>query len=316
MRIYAAVLVCCIRLCFGCARAQGRTVAITVDDLPYAAGGGRPGSLPASAALMRSVNDRILASLRGHHAAATGFVVGRNAEELGIAESEDVLKAWTADGFSLGNHTYSHDGANSLSLQQFEADVVRGETSFLPLVDRARDGLFLRFPYNQTGDTMEKHEGIASFLKERGYRVAPCTIDTEDYAFNAVYVQMLGRKDETGAQRLREAYLQYTSEEIDYYSGLNRQVLGYEPPQIMLLHDSKLNADTMDAVLDLFAAKGYRFVSLTEAEQDPIYRGTDAFVTKYGMMWGYRWAQERHVKLTGRKEQEPPVWIEQYGAKP
>jgi hypothetical protein len=167
---------------------------------------------------------------------------------------------------------------------------------------------------NQTGDTKEKHDSIAKFLRERGYRVAPCTIDNEDYVFNTAYVQMLGRHDEASAKRLRAAYLAYTSEEIDYYADLNTQVLGYESPQIMLLHDSKLNADVIDQVLSLFVAKGYHFVTLEEAERDPIYQEPDAFVSKYGMMWGYRWAREKHVEVNGNLEKEPPSWVARYGA--
>ena len=90
-------------------------------------------------------------------------------------------------------------------------------------------------------------------------------------------------------------------------------MLGYEPPQVMLLHDNLLNADTIDDVLALFRERGYRFVSLAEAEKDPAYRIPETHPTPYGIMWGYRWATERGVKVNGRLEKEPPDWVTHYG---
>ena len=124
---------------------------------------------------------------------------------------------------------------------------------------------------------------------------------------------MLAQNDKVAAKRLRLAYLAYTSEEIDYYAALNKQVLGYEPPQIMLLHDSRLNADLIKQILKMFVDKGYRFVLLERAEKDPAYNIPDTFITKYGMMWGYRWARERGIKVNGNLEKEPPDWIGKYG---
>lgn len=313
VKAFVALLIVCSIPCSG--HTQDKTVAITIDDLPYASGDPPPGPLSATPKLAMQVNRKILAGLSLDHVPATGFVIEQGVRELGRKQGSLILKQWTGNGLDLGNHTYSHSGLNDLSITAFEDDVIKGEQTFLPLSKKAgRDhGLFLRFPYNQSGDTREKHDAIAAFLAQRGYRIAPCTIENEDYVFNAAYVQMLGHGKTREAARLRAAYLAYTSDEIDYYGRLNNQVLGYEPPQIMLLHDSKLNADVIALVLQLFIDKGYRFVSLAEAESDPVYSAPDTYVTKYGPMWGYRWAEERGVKVNGSLEKEPPEWITNYG---
>jgi hypothetical protein len=116
-------------------------------------------------------------------------------------------------------------------------------------------------------------------------RLAPCTIDNSDYLFNQAYVRMLSEHD-SAAVRLRAEYLSYTSAEIDYYAALGRQVFGYEPPEIMLLHDNRLNADMINELLALFEQKHYTFVSLNGALSDPAYRTPDTYVTSYGPMWG------------------------------
>ncbi len=104
----------------------------------------------------------------------------------------------------------------------------------------------------------------------------------------------------------------YTAAEIDWYSKLDQQVFGDNVPHVMLLHDSRLNADTIQEIIALFDKRGYRFVSLSEALQDPAYATPETYITKFGPMWGYRWAKERNVKVDGKNEPEPPAWIEQY----
>lgn len=294
------------------ASAQSRLVAVTVDDLPYAAGDSRALS-PSDASTAAAVNRTLIAALRQHHVPVTGFVVQQLVEQLGVPAGTRILADWTGGALDLGNHTYSHPDINDLSLAQIDSEIIGGEASIVPLMREAgKRPEFFRFPMNHTGDTRERHDQIAAFLAQRGYRLAPCTIDNSDYLFNRAYVRMLAAHD-AAAERLRAQYLSFTSAVIDYYADLDKQVLGYEPPAIMLLHDNRLNADVIDEVLALFERKHYQFVSLEDALADSVYRTPDAYVTKYGPMWGYRWAAERGVKVDGRREPVPPDWILQAG---
>jgi peptidoglycan-N-acetylglucosamine deacetylase len=292
------------------ASAQAHWVAMTVDDLPYAT----PNPIgSADAKKAREINTRILRAFAHHHIPATGFVIEQNVENLGKPSGELILQEWTGPGFDLGNHMFSHPDVNSLTLAQTEEEISHGEATFAPLLARAgKHPEFLRFPYNHTGDTREKHDAIAAFMTARGYHLAPCTIDTSDYEFNDAYVQALALHDESTAARVRKAYLEYSGAEIDWYTRLNHDVLGYNPPHVMLLHDSQLNADTIDQVLNLFQKRGYHFVTLQQALQSPAYAIPETFITKYGPMWGYRWAEELGVKVSGRDEPDPPAWIQEY----
>jgi peptidoglycan/xylan/chitin deacetylase (PgdA/CDA1 family) len=303
-------------LAFGLdALTQSKTVAITVDDLPYEWHDPNIHKLDvADAKPAALVNQKILAGLARHNAPATGFVNQLKVEQLGIQQATAMLKPWTSGSFDLGNHLYAHKDANDLSVEQIEDEILRGEATIGSLMKAAGKNLeFLRFPYNHTGETKDKHDAIAAFLAKRGYRLAPCTIDNSDWEFSWAYVKMMAKHDDAGISRLRAHYLAYTSAEIDYYAALNKQVLGYEPPEIMLLHANQMNAAWIDDVLALFEKKGYRFVSLSEAEADPIYSQPDAYITSNGPMWGYRWAKQRGVKVNGKLEPEPPQWVTQYG---
>lgn len=294
--------------------AQGRRVAITVDDLPYASGGAAASSLSEEQHTAETVNRKLLAAFERHRVPVTGFVIQKRVEALGLPVGTRILESWIDRGFDLGNHTYSHPDTNPLSAEQVEREIVEGETTVRPLMKAAGKPLvYFRFPMNQTGNTREKHDSVAAFLSGRGYRLAVCTIENSDYLFNAAYVRALANKDSAFARKLRAEYLLYTSAEIDYYAALNHQVLGYEPPEVMLLHDNRLNSDMIERVLSIFENKRYRFVSLEEAEADPAYGIPDTYVTKFGPMWGYRWAAERNVKVNGALEPEPPKWVLDYG---
>jgi peptidoglycan/xylan/chitin deacetylase (PgdA/CDA1 family) len=292
--------------------AQSRTVAITVDDLPFVSAAPSHPSAEKLSATAAKANSRLVAAFRRRRVPVTGFVNQKGVD--GLASGPAILRKWIGAGLDLGNHTYSHSDLNDLTPAQFEQEVLRGESGFLPLMNAAgRSSKFFRFPFNHAGDTEQKHEAAARFLAAHGYAQAPCTIETSDWLFNQAYGLMLSRRDRASAARLRTDYLAFTAAQIDYFATLNRQVLGYEPPQIMLIHDNQLNADVVGELISIFEKKQFVFVTLTQAEADPAYRRQDTFITRYGPMWGYRWARERNVKVDDSLEPEPPKWISGYG---
>lgn len=304
-RVQLAWILFFIGVCSQAGLAQKRTVAITLDDLPVA---GTKDPIEAE-----SINRSIIGSLDRHNAPGTAFVIEKNVQEIGQTVGEKILRQWVQHGHELGNHSFSHSDFDQLTVAEIEREIVSGEKSFgAVLREVGKQPRYFRFPMNHAGETVAKHGAVASFLLQRGYTVATCTIDNTDYLFNRAYLVMLSRKDTTSAERLRAEYLAYTSSEIDYYSNLNTQVFGYEPPQVMLLHANRLNADTIEQLLTLFEAKQYTFVSLEKAQSDPAFRTPDNFVSQYGPMWGYRWAAERHVRVDGKREPEPPKWILSY----
>jgi peptidoglycan/xylan/chitin deacetylase (PgdA/CDA1 family) len=303
------------------AHAQTRTVAITIDDLPCAFCSTVNPDGSSGKGSMESTNQRLVRSLARNHVPVTGFVIAGFVNPQAIKQSGGTglraLQFWWNAGFDLANHSDSHPNFAEISAEQMEADVARADGTLRPLLAAHGQTLrFFRYPYNNTGDTQAKHDQFAAFLKARGYQVATCTIDTSDYIFAAAYSRALGANDAATAARIRHEYLTYSAVEIDFYAALNRRVLGYEPPEVMLLHDSLLNSDTVDDVLALFRNRGCRFVSLADAQRDPAYATPDTYITKYGPMWGYRWAQEKQAGKLGLREEEPPDWIVEYSKGP
>lgn len=259
-----------------------RFISITVDDLPYA---GPLLNLPNYSA--DDINNRILSAFARHHVLVTGFVIEKSVDEkLDRATGTRVLQHWIANGLDLGNHSYSHPDFNNLTIDQIKEEITKGEATFATLMTAGgRKPEYFRYPMLHTGDTKEKHDAITAFIAQRGYHNAFCTVESSDYLFNVAYVAMLRNNDVASAQRLRAEYLAYTATEIDYYAALNKQIFTYEPPEVMLMHDNPLNADTIDDILKLFEARGYKFVTIRTAQSDPAYQTPDTDINASGPMW-------------------------------
>ncbi|MGF6176164.1 polysaccharide deacetylase family protein [Ensifer sp. 4252] len=220
--------------------AREKSVAITFDDLPHANAGGEAADQP-SAQSIRDANTRILAALRDHRTPAIGFVVESKVRAVGPL-ANGILKDWTGPRLTLGNHTFSHADTNTLDIAGIKREIVDGEkTTRRTLKAVGKELRFLRFPYNHIGDTPEKQKTIAALAAKLGYTIAASTIDTSDYVFDRAYQRALAENDTEAAHRIRTAYLMHTQQQIAYYANLNEQVLGYEPPAIMLLHVNRLN---------------------------------------------------------------------------
>jgi peptidoglycan/xylan/chitin deacetylase (PgdA/CDA1 family) len=243
-------------------------------------------------------------------------VIESRVQEIGEARGKALLDEWTKRKYDLGNHTFSHIASDKLTAEQFEQGIVKGEASLAAALAKVgKTPRYFRFPQNHTGDTKEKHDAIAAFLAQRGYKLAVCTVENEDFAFNEAYLKMLSSKDRTSAAKLRADYLAYTSTEIDYYAGLQKQLFGREIPHVMVLHVNRLNADLMDELLGLFEQRQYRFVTLDAALSDDAYKTPDNFIprfARYGPMWAYRWAAQFNIQVDGSLEPEPPGWITDY----
>jgi peptidoglycan/xylan/chitin deacetylase (PgdA/CDA1 family) len=189
----------------------------------------------------------------------------------------------------LGNHTCSHPDLNTVSIEVFEDNIVKGD-----VVTRAvfppKPGVprFFRHPMTHTGNTREKKDAVDAFLASRGYAIAPHTIENSDFIFNVPYARAR-TADADLAGRLRTAYLEFTMAATAFAESVSPQVFGREVPQTLLIHANDLNADVLDELLTRYEARGYRFVSLESVMADPAYRTADTLVSESGPTWLWRW---------------------------
>lgn len=280
-----------------------RAVALTFDDLPEV--------FSRDITTMRRNTAELLRVLRLHQAPAIGFV---NESKLHVAGEVDarteVLKQWVDAGMILGNHTYSHLRLFTTPLLKYEDDVIKGEVITRRLMnERQPYQLYFRHPYTSTGPNKEVKAAFESFLGERGYRVAPFTIENSDYIFNQMYADARRNKEEALMDRLRKAYLDHNDEQFEFMEGLSSEMFGREINQILLIHANDINADCLDEMLKRLEARGYRFVTLDRALEDNAYQTKDDYIGPNGPSWLHRWTVSLGLKMKLNQEPDPPKWV-------
>ncbi|RYG12488.1 MAG: polysaccharide deacetylase, partial [Caulobacteraceae bacterium] len=226
-----------------------------------------------------------------------------------------VLNAWLDAGLDLGNHTFSHLNVHRTTAEAWLADTDRGATITRSVLEaRGRRLHWFRHPYLFTGETPEKKAAMAEGLAQRGYDVAPVTIDNNDWMFAAVYRQAEAAGDEALKARIGEAYVAHMTTVLEHFEPYSAELTGgREPAQVLLLHANSLNRDWYPQVHALYLARGYRFVTLEEALADPIYAHADTYTRANGISWLHRWTSTEGRPI--RWEPEPPKWItEAYAA--
>ena len=158
---------------------QSPEIAFTFDD---------PKLDGAAGLRWQDMNDRLLRALAARKLRATLFVCGKRLDQ---SEGRPLITQWDRAGHAIANHSYSHLYFNAsggpgsdakVTLAEFEADTLKNE----PLISGyANFTRLFRFPFFKEGDTVEKRDGMRSFLKQHGYRIGRASIDASDWAISA-----------------------------------------------------------------------------------------------------------------------------------
>lgn len=283
-----------------------RSVAITIDDLPAV-------STQRNITVHTAITEQLLATLVRERVPAIGFVVEGHLETDGRVETARValLERWLDAGMELGNHSFSHRSMNQTPLATYQADVLRGERVTRGLLrSRGMSLTWYRHPMLHTGRSAEAKVAFNRFLGEHGYRIAPITIDNQEWIFARAYDVALDRGDSALVRRIADAYLPYMDSIFGYYEAQSRALLEREPAQILLLHANRLNAEYLDELIVMMRRRGYGMVSLSEAMRDPVYQRPDTYTGPAGITWLHRWAMAEGWRGTDfAGEPEVPAFV-------
>lgn len=284
---------------------EARSIAVTFDDVPFQPVDG----CHVAHEEIAEMNRRLLGTLTGLDIPSIGFVNGGALPDPRGSELLDgVLRAWLHAGQDLGNHTYGHCDVNLGPLETFQEDVLAGDPALRKLLrERGRTPRYFRHPYLHTGPDRETRDALERFLERTGYRTAPVTIDIQDWAFASVFAVARRRGDLATQRRIAEAYLPFMEGVLAFFETWSVEVVGYEPPQVLLLHVNHLNADCLPALARTLARRSYEFIPLETALEDPAYRMEDGYVGPDGVSWLHRWALGRGMTL--REEPREPAWL-------
>ncbi|KIT16560.1 polysaccharide deacetylase family protein [Jannaschia aquimarina] len=266
----ARALAACLALLSTALPTAACEIAITLDDLPYV----MPSRTSPSEGLaqVRAVNE----ALAAHGVEATGFAVGG---QIGW-RSRRAVAAFAEAGHTVGNHSWSHPDYGTLTPEQFCDETQRTDEALSRWIGESR---LYRFPFLREGETAVAKAAADEVLAELGYVNVPVTIDTDDWRYNADYIDALDRGDEATTAEIAEAYLAHMRERTLHFEALAEEAIGREVPHILLLHMNRINADHLGALLDWYAAEGWTFVTVEEAMRDPFYAMPDLYAGPRGL---------------------------------
>src|SRR5271163_4546390 len=256
--------VCCLVFVGVCAAQE---LAITFDDLPL------NGLLPPGVTRVETTRN-VLAILKERHAPPVyGFI---NAKKLeGNEDGAEALKLWAA-AEPVGNHTYAHMDLEQNTAEAFEREIEENEPALELLARKAGSGddwHWFRYPYLHEGDSVEKRRAVRAYLKAHGYRIAQVTLDWEDYLWNTAYARCVAKGDAKSIDWLRSSYLSTASEFLDLGRAQSKLIYGHEINYVLLMHLGAFSSTILPEALDLMKKKGFKLVTLEEAESDAAYEG-------------------------------------------
>lgn len=230
-------------------------MAITFDDLPF----GYHRNLPIEQ--QRDAVARVLATLRAHNITAAMFVVGQSLTD----QNRDVIDAIAAAGHTIGNHSFSHRDFGTMSIEDYVIDIQQGGDAIKPWLKGPH---FFRYPLLRQGDTVEKRDAVLSWLSLHGIRVAPVTIDNDDFVYNQ---RLVDARAEGRTIDVREEYLGHMVTMADFYDAKAPSLLGRPIKHVLLLHMNYLNALYLDDLLQRYRAGGWSFIPFEDALTDDVY---------------------------------------------
>jgi peptidoglycan-N-acetylglucosamine deacetylase len=275
-----------------CGVCAAQKLAITMDDLPL------NGMLPAGVTRAETARDVIAILKKRHVPPVYGFI---NAKKLeGNSDGAEALKLWAA-AEPVGNHTYAHMDLEQNSAEAFEREIEEDEPA-LELLQTSGDWHWLRYPYLHEGDTVEKRRAVRAYLKARGYRIAQVTLDWEDYLWNTAYARCVTKGDMKSIEWLRSSYLNTASEFLDLGREQAKLIYGHEINYVLLMHLGAFSSTILPEALDLLKKKGFKLVTLEEAESDAAYDGDpDVGLHDAGTLLD-QWMQVKQIKYPEHAE--------------
>jgi peptidoglycan/xylan/chitin deacetylase (PgdA/CDA1 family) len=282
--ITTLVLLFFFQIMFG----QKKQVCFSFDDMPVVSYG------ISDSVYQQQLMNKLVASLNRHNIPAIGFVNGKklyDSNSTRLPFQTEILRSWLKNGLELGNHTYSHPDYNKQPFADFKNEIIKNELVLGDvLAEKGKSLHYFRHPFLHVGNTKEKADSLDAFLKEHGYRVAPVTIDNEDYLFAVAYKHASVKNDTVLMRQIRNDFVEYIEKKVAYYEKHSQALFGRYIPQILLLHTSLLNSDCVDLLATMFEKKLYKFISIDKALQDKAYQTPVTVYSDWGISWIDRWA--------------------------
>ena len=201
-------------------------MAVTVDDLPAV-------GTDLGLDVQRVITDDIVSALRSFRVPAIGFVNEKKLYEEGqlVDERVDLLRQWVNAELELGNHSYSHPDLHETTLEEYFADVTRGDkVTGEVLAAVARRPRYFRHPFLHTGRDIATARRAAA--PAGGSRVSRRARDDRQRRVGLcarAYDRLVDAGEDEAAAKLAEQYVDYMEQVVRYYEAQSGRVSRISP---------------------------------------------------------------------------------------
>jgi beta-lactamase regulating signal transducer with metallopeptidase domain/peptidoglycan/xylan/chitin deacetylase (PgdA/CDA1 family) len=256
----------------------------------------------------------MIAKLTQYKVPAVGFVNGgsiSDGEKL-FPVRANIVRLWRDAGLEVGIGSFKHVWFYHTPYDEYVAGVEKNEEAVKKLL--AEKNLPLRYfsyPYLNTGKSVEDRDRFEAWLGGRGISSVKYTIDNNEWMYSYAYDIARNDNDIGTMTEVRVAFMNYMSKMFDHYEAYSQDMFGRDINQTMVLTPSRLVADSFDDLFGMIQRRGYKFVTMEEAQADEAYKTRENFVGNSGISWFERWSLEGSKPLRAEprvSEEVQKIW--------
>jgi len=252
----------------------------------------------------------LIAKLQQHKVPAIGFISGSmvsDGDKIYPVRSE-IVKMWRDAGFEIGIGGFKHIWFYETPYDDFVANVEKNENVTRKLFSDNTQPRYFSYPYLNTGKSVEDHDKFESWLNSRGLASVKYTIDNNEWMYSFAYDMARNDNDVNTMKEIRAEFVGYMSKMFDHYEKYSREMFGRDIAQTMVLTPSRLVADSADDLFGMMEKRGYKFVSMSDAQGDPAYQTAESFAGHSGISWFERWRMKQGQPLLDEPKVDADVW--------
>jgi beta-lactamase regulating signal transducer with metallopeptidase domain/peptidoglycan/xylan/chitin deacetylase (PgdA/CDA1 family) len=262
----------------------------------------------------------LIQKLKEHKVPAIGFLQGgmiSDGEKL-FPVRANIARMWIDAGLEVGLGGFKHISLHDTPSDEYIANIEKNERVAKQLMGDNRPApRYFSYPFLNTGKTVEDKAKVESWLSAHGYTSVKYTIDNQEWMYSYAYDQARNDNDVNTMKEIREAYLAYMARMFDHYEAYSAEMFSRDIPQTMVLTPSRLITDTADEFFDLVSKRGYTFVTVEEAQNDPAYKTKEDFTGEAGISWFERWSMAMNRPLRNEPKIDQliqRIWSERQAA--
>lgn len=240
--------------------AAEKRIALSFDDVPRG---------PGTFMTPQERTDRLIAALRRAHVRQVAFFVNPgNLQQPWGAGRESQIAAYVRAGHVIANHSFSHPNLSEVGAAAFIANIdqaaqwLNGRPGYRP---------WFRFPFlNEAANDVPTRDAVRAALRARHLTDGYATLDSMDWLLDNLINQAHAQGRAIDMNALRDLFVRNLVASADFADRLARDALHRQPIQVVLMHETDLEALFVADAVAALRADGWEIATIDEAYRDPI----------------------------------------------